>query len=471
MAKKPVGTQVQERVEQAHGAVAVSAHSAAAQSMWRNIRLIIGREYKNRLTQRSFIIASVIFLIIAFVLPFIPTIVQFVQTRTAPAASQTQIVVVNDAGSVAGMDDVALIAYISSQLNGKTKPASFAVTVQPPDALDSLQNQVKQGKLDILLVVDRSAQGDLQFVYDADADPNNDGNLSNVQTLAQYLTFLDTAHRLGLTPTQVTHLVAPPTLTTMYPHQIPNARPVNQIVAGYILAIAGAVMIIISLSLYTQIVAAGVAEEKSSRVMEILVNAATPFQLLAGKIVGIGSACLTQMGCLVLASIAGLLLQLPLQKALFGASAGSFSQYLAVTFIPFYLLFLVYFLLAFFLYSTLYAGLAALVKRQDEVQNVTALPQVLFISMWLLFYLAIASPNATVTKVVSYVPFWTPTVMLVRLAAGTVAWWEVAMTIGLMLVTIMACTWFAARLYRLGVLMYGQRPGLGQLLKLARMNQ
>jgi ABC-2 type transport system permease protein len=81
----------------------------------------------------------------------------------------------------------------------------------------------------------------------------------------------------------------------------------------------------------------------------------------------------------------------------------------------------------------------------------------------------VATPAATVTKVLSYLPFWTPIFMLLRLAAGTVAWWEIVVTVALMLLTILACTWFAARLYRFGVLMYGQRPGLGQLLKLVRM--
>jgi hypothetical protein len=91
-----------------------------------------------------------------------------------------------------------------------------------------------------------------------------------------------------------------------------------------------------SIQIYAGIVATGVAEEKSSRMMEILVNAATPFQLLAGKIVGIGVACLTQMGGLVVVGIAGLLLQTPVQAALFGAHAGSFSQYLTGVSIPFY---------------------------------------------------------------------------------------------------------------------------------------
>jgi ABC-2 type transport system permease protein len=69
--------------------------------------------------------------------------------------------------------------------------------------------------------------------------------------------------------------------------------------------------------------------------------------------------------------------------------------------------------------------------------------------------------------VLSYIPFWTPMLMLMRLAVGTVAWWEIVVTIALMLVAILACTWFAARLYRMGVLMYGQKPSLGRVMKLA----
>jgi ABC-2 type transport system permease protein len=172
-------------------------------------------------------------------------------------------------------------------------------------------------------------------------------------------------------------------------------------------------------------VAVGVAEEKSSRVMEILVNAATPLQLLVGKIVGIGAACLTQMGCLVVVGIGALLLQTPLQARLFGANAGGFSQYLTSISIPFYFLFLV--------------------------------------------YLAAFSPDATWTKVLSYIPFFTSELMLVRIALGTVTWWEIVATIALMLVAISACAWFSARAYRLGVLMYGQRPGLGQLVKMVWM--
>jgi ABC-2 type transport system permease protein len=472
MAKKLMERPEQARSAQGHRAVAVSSSGAAAQNTLRNIRLIIGREYTNRVTQRSFIITSIILLVIVFLAAFIPTMVQFVQHITAQPGSPTQVVVVNNAGTVAGLNEATLTSYISSQLNGTNtgSPAPYAISSQPQASLSNLQSQVKHGKLDILLVLNRSTQGNLQFLYDTNADPNNDPNLSTIQALAQQLTVLDTAHRLGLTPSQIRSLFAPPSLTMVYTKPGQSTRPVSEIIAGIILAYVGALLIVIFVSVYANIVAEGVAEEKSSRIMEILVNAATPFQLLIGKIVGIGAACMTQMTCLVVVGIATLLLQTPLQAALFGANAGGFSQYLTGVSIPFYLLFLIYILLAFFLYATLYAGLSAMVKRQDEVQNATILPRLLVTIGYLLFYLGAISPNAAWTKVLSYLPFWTPTLMLLRIALGTAAWWEIVLTIAVMLVANLACTWFAARLYRYGVLMYGQRPGLGQLVKLVRMN-
>jgi ABC-2 type transport system permease protein len=466
MPQKTVETPVQERREQEQGAVAVSSGGAAAQNNLRNIGLIIGREYNNHVKARSFIITSVILLVVVFLAAFIPTIVQFIAARTS---SQTQVVVVNNAGTIAGLNETALTSYISTELNGTNtgSHAPYAITSQPSTNLSSLQSQVKNGKLDILLVLARATNQDLRFTYDTSASSTNDSNLPKIQALAQLLTFLDTAHRLGLTSRETQHLVAPPDLTVVHAQQSQNTRPVSEMVAGYVLALAGALLIYVSVAVYCGIVAAGVAEEKGSRIMEILVNAATPFQLLAGKIVGIGAACLTQMSCVVVVGIGALLLQTPLQAALFGANAGGFSQYLTGVSIPFYLLFLIYILLAFFLYATLYAGLGAMVKRQDEVQNATILPGLLIVSGYLLFFLGASSPNAPLTKVLSYIPIWTPTLMLMRLALGTVAWWEIVLTIALMLMSILASTWFAARLYRYGVLMYGQRPGLGRVMKLA----
>src|SRR5260370_42635331 len=166
-----------------------------------------------------------------------------------------------------------LISSINWEVNGTTttSPAPYAISSQPQASLSNLQSQVKHGKLDILLVLDRSAQGNLQFLYDTNADPNNDSSLTSIQALAQQLTDLDAAHRLGFTPSQTTRLFAPPSLTMVYTQRGQSPRPVSEIIAGFVLAYAGALLIVIFVSVYANIVAAGVAEEKSSRIMEILV--------------------------------------------------------------------------------------------------------------------------------------------------------------------------------------------------------
>lgn len=466
MAKTTVQPPVPESPEPPQQAVAVRSGGAATQQTARNIRLILGREYTNRVKARSFIITSVILLTIMFLAAFVPTIVQYISDRVS---APTQVVVANGAGSIAGLSDTALAAYIGAELNGTTassKPA-YGVSIQPLGSLDRLQRQVQQGNLDIVLALTRAPNQDIRFTYDTDASSTSDTNLPTIQALAQQLSALDTAHRLGLTPTQTSSLFAPPQVTVQYAQ---GTRPVSEIIAGYVLAFAGAILIYIAIAVYGNVVAVGVAEEKSSRIMEILVNAATPFQLLAGKILGIGAACLTQMGSMVLVGIGALLLQIPLQAALFGPSTGEegFIHYLTGVSIPFYLLFLVYFLLAFFLYATLYAGLGALVRRQEEVQSATTIPTLLILCGWLSFYAVIYTPDTTLAHVLSYIPFWTPLMMMVRLARGTVVWWEVIVTIALMLMTILACTWLAARLYRYGVLLYGRRPGLRHLMKLVR---
>jgi ABC-2 type transport system permease protein len=462
--------------EQEQRAIAVSLGGAATQHTWRNIGLIVGREYKNRVTQRSFIISTIIILLLVVIGAFVPTIIQYF---TSTSNMQTKIVVVNNAGPIAGLDGDALARYIGTALNGTAgtnapgqntsgKPP-FAITIQASNALGSLQNQVKNGNLNILLVLDRPTNQDVYFTYYTNANATGDTNLSKVQALAQQLNFLDIAHRLGLTPAQTSRLFVQPGFTVVNTGQGQNKRSESEMVAGYIIAIAGNILIYIVIVLYGMGVAMGVAEEKGSRIMEILVNAATPFQLMVGKIVGIGAAGLAQMTCIVAVGIGALLLQIPLQAALFGANSGGFTLNITGVSITLLLLLLVYFLLGFLLYATLYAAMGALVKRQDEVQNAVAPLTSLLVIGYVVSFFGVYTPDATWMKVISYIPFWTPTTMLVRIGANGVAWWEIPFTIALMIVAIFVCAWISARIYRYGVLMYGQRPSLGKLAKLVRM--
>jgi ABC-2 type transport system permease protein len=449
------------------------ARSGDKQNNLRNIGLIIEREFKNRVSQRSFKISTAIILILIVIASFVPTIVAYISSVTN---SQTKVVVVNNAGTIAGMNNVALQQYFNGAFNGAAtgqsdsgKPA-FTIKTTTTNDISALQKQVKDGSTDVLLVLDRPSGQDVQFSYYSSAVPTRDSNVGNVQSVASQLAILDRAARLGLTPAQTSNLFAQPQFNQVYVGQAQNNRSTSDIVAGYILAYVGVILIFMSVYLYGVTVANGVAEEKGSRIMEILVNAATPFQLMTGKIIGIGAAGLAQMTAFVVVGVSALLIQNPIKEALIGNNSAALNLNITGSSITLLLLLLVYFILGFLLYATLFAAMGALVKRQDEVQNAIQPLTWLFMVGYFVSFFGIYTPDATWVKVVSYIPFWTPTTMLMRIGVGSASWWEILLTIVIMIVSIYVCAIFAARIYRYGVLMYGQKPSIKQLFKIARMD-
>ncbi len=473
MAKNTVATSEKQTTEQETNAVAVSLARSGNQNNLRNIGLIIEREFKNRVTQRSFKISTAIILILIIIGSFVPTIVAYI---SSVSNSQTKVVVVNNAGTIAGMNNVALQQYINATLNGATpgqstsaKPA-YSINMVTTNAISNLQKQVKDGSTGVLLVLDRPPGQDVQFTYYTNANPVGDTNVTKVQGVASQLSILDRASRLGLTPDQTSKLFAQPPFSVINVGQSQNNRSTSDIVAGYILAYAGIILIFMSVYLYGVTVANGVAEEKGSRIMEILVNAATPFQLMTGKIIGIGAAGLAQMAAFVIVGISALLIQNPIKAALSSNNSSALNLNITGSSITLLLLLLVYFILGFLLYATLFAAMGALVKRQDEVQNAIQPLTWLFMIGYFVSFFGIYNPDATWVKVVSYIPFWTPTTMLMRIGVGSATWWEIVLTIVIMIVSIFVCAIFAARIYRYGVLMYGQKPSMRQLFKIARMN-
>lgn len=462
-----------ESPEQEQNSIVVSTGGAANQNTLRNIGLITEREYRNRVGQRSFIITTIVMMILLVIVACLPTLIAFIVSKTN---SQTHVAIVNNAGSIANLSDAQLNSYVNTTLNGSGAQGntnasgnpSFVVQSGTGDQVESLRQKVTNNDLQILLVINRVSDQTLQFTYYTNSNPTQDDHISQIQTLASQMNVLDKAARLGLTPEQTSNLFAPPVFNTISTQQ---GRSVGDQVAGYFVAYAGVLLIFMSVFLYGIGVATGAAEEKGSRIMEILVNAATPFQLMVGKILGIGAAGLTQMICLVAVGIVTLLLQAPLQNALLGTSAGiglGFS--ITGVAIVMLLLVLLYFILGFLLYSTLFAALGALVRRQDEVQNVTQPLTWLFMIGYIVSFAAGTSSDALWIKVISFVPFWTPTIMLMRIGSGSVNWWEIPLSVVLMLIFIFLCALLSARVYRFAVLMYGQRPNMRQLLRVIRTN-
>src|SRR3984957_4615004 len=205
-------------------------------------------------------------------------------------------------------------------------------------------------------------------------------------------------------------------------------------------------------------VAHSVVSEKTSRVFEVMLASARPESLMLGKLLGVAAVGLTQMAIWI-----AFLFMLSASSLWMTLGLGGLAAY-GVT--PLRLIFfVVYFILGFFLYSALSAGLGATVSQESEVQQfsmIIVLPQV--IGLVLTVYI-LGNPGAWPVVLLSLFPPCTPIVMCLRMAAMAVPVWQLALSLVLMVLSIYGMVWVATRIYRVGILMYGKRPTLPEMLR------
>lgn len=205
----------------------------------------------------------------------------------------------------------------------------------------------------------------------------------------------------------------------------------------------------------------GVLEEKTSRIMEILLSTFTPRQIMTGKLVGIGMVGLTQMGVYALCML-GMLVYSAVSAATLDPSI---AQTLA-NFNPIYLLyFIIFFVLGYFIYSALFLGIGSLCSSEEDAQNLQSVVMIPIIIPMVLTMFFINNPDAMLTRIVSQVPLFTPLVMLMRVMVQTPPWWEIWLSIVLSVAFLFLTMWAVAKVFRVGVLMYGKRPSFAEVIR------
>jgi ABC-2 type transport system permease protein len=216
---------------------------------------------------------------------------------------------------------------------------------------------------------------------------------------------------------------------------------------------------------YGQVLMRSVIEEKNSRIIEVMVSSVSPFQLMGGKIVGLGLASLTQVGIWI---ALGAIIYL-FKGNMVIAPAISDTVFNPV----FIIFFLCYMLLGYLMYSTIFALIGAIVNNEKEAQNYIFPVTMLNILPILLSSYIIREPESTLTTVLSLIPFLTPTMMILRLnimGPETFSFVNpiiVEATIGVVLTFLatVAIIWITGRIFRIGILMYGKRPTLPEILR------
>jgi len=232
-------------------------------------------------------------------------------------------------------------------------------------------------------------------------------------------------------------------------------------IVSYILVL----ILYMTLIFYGQLILRGVIEEKSSRVVEVVLSSLKPSQLMAGKILGIAAVGLTQY----------------LIWAVFGMVLTSYSSSLLSSFFPqasgfkipsipayVFVYFVVFFILGYFLFSTLYAAIGSTVNSEKEAQQLgTPLTMMLVIPILLMMFV-MRSPDSTLSIVLSLIPFFSPILMLLRICVLLPPFIEILGSIVLLVLTTVGLIWFAGKIYRVGLLMYGKRPSLPEIIKWVR---
>ncbi|WBX77307.1 ABC transporter permease [Tenacibaculum ovolyticum] len=267
-----------------------------------------------------------------------------------------------------------------------------------------------------------------------------------------------------------------------------KAKNVASIIAGG----AAGYLLFMFVMIYGTSVMRSVIEEKTSRIIEIIVSSVKPFQLMLGKIIGNASAGLLQFliwGIIlfIISIIASSLLgidmvemqtskvpaeQMDAMKQ--AASGGKLEQImkevLNLPLFKIFCLFIFYFLGGYMLYSSLFAAVGAAVDNETDTQQfMMPIMLPLMLGIYVGFFTVINDPHGPISVIFSYIPFTSPIVMLMRIPFG-VAWWEIALSMLLLVITFMFMVWFAAKIYRVGILMYGKKPTYKDLWKWIRYN-
>lgn len=195
----------------------------------------------------------------------------------------------------------------------------------------------------------------------------------------------------------------------------------------------------------------GVIEEKQSRIVEVMLSSVKPFTMMIGKIVGIGLVGLTQYLIWILSVVL-------LTKVNFSLIGGAIRlKSLPGTML---LWFILYFILGYFLYATVYAIIGSVVSRQEDAHQLQYPVSLMIAVPGLMFWYVMRDPSGAQTTALSLFPFFAPTLMMLRLGVVAPPLWQILLSILLMLITIAAGVWLAAKIYRVGILMYGKRPTL-----------
>ncbi|MFN0107761.1 MAG: ABC transporter permease [Blastocatellia bacterium] len=411
---------------------------------------IIKREYLTRVKSKGFVIGTILGPIIMSSFVLIPVLI-----ARYSGPDKYSIVILDQTGDAALYS--RLDALLQPKRSGQPRYELTREEVKPGEDLEARR----------LVLADRLARKELDGILPLPADALNRKELTfyskNASAVIGRTRFEDGLNKAvyerrialaGLDAERVRELTTNITLKAV-DQRGESGR------GRIVLAFSMLMVLYLTILVYGVTVMRGVTEEKQNRIIEVLLSSVSPFYLMLGKVIGIGLVGLTQY---LTWSVFGIILS--------GISAAPALMMYADQ-IPkvspwLFVFFVVYYVLGYFLYATLYGMVGAIVSNDDDGQQAQMPITMTFMIPMILSSLVMENPSGTTATILSLIPFFSPSLMFLRITFDAAPGWQIALSIVLMIATIIGVVWLAAKIYRVGVLMYGKRPTIPELVRWLR---
>lgn len=413
-----------------------------------NFFIILVHTYLSKLKTKSFIVTSLVTVAIILGLTNMPKIIDYFNKNDLD-----KIAVVDETGgklfpSLKQQVEAVNSELVISKFDGSIKKAEKAV-----------ENGEYKGVLQLRFDERMLPVATYKAMSITDSDTS-----SELQSYIQQIKVSIAASQIELKPEQLAKLYEPVSFKQVALEE--NAKTEKELTQARGLVYVLLFIIYFAVIMYANMIAMEVATEKSSRVMEILISSVSPIKQMFAKILGIGLLSLTQLSLMLVVGYFSVKQNLDELK-------GASFEFLGFGEIPTATIIyaVIFFLLGYFLYATLAAFLGSLVSRIEDVQQMITPMTMLVVAGFMMAMFGLGQPEATFIKIASFIPFFTPMLMFLRVGMLNIPIWEAALAIVILVITIIVLAVFGARVYRGGVLMYGKSNSFKDIKKALQLTK
>ena len=419
----------------------------------RKVGLIVKREYLTRVKSKGFIIGTIIVPVLG--VAFCLLIVFMVNHK--PTQS-TRIAIVDNSGTLAQSVTSRLDAKLD---NGQPEFTVVDTIVRPaaPDAVQqNLRAQINAGKLDAYLWIPQDLSQPFELHMQNPGNFNPNGPLSRAVNQA---VISERLSERGVHLDDSKEMLRGPDLKLLKVSETGEAEEKGQSLG---IAIALVVLLYTALLTYGIITMRSVLEEKTTRTMEVLISVVRPWELLCGKILGVAAVAFTQFAIWMI-SIALLFSYDALAAMSMGRGSPMAGVHVPISLV---LYATVYFLGGYFLYSSMFAAIGAATSNEQDAQQLQWLAMAPLVFCMVIYGVILNDPSSTISVVLSEIPFFSPVLMALRISLRTPPGWQISLSLILLFFATVGTMYASAKIYRVGILMYGKRPSLVEMLRWLR---